>query len=70
MVDTINNLKRQLPPALADEALVGARDAAAFLNYSVSHFRTLYRAGIVPPPVKLSGRKLGWKVSTLKACIA
>jgi predicted DNA-binding transcriptional regulator AlpA len=60
---------RHLPPALADDRIVGTFDAAAFCNFSVSHFRALYRSGGVPPPIKLSGRKLGWKLSTLKAFV-
>jgi predicted DNA-binding transcriptional regulator AlpA len=57
---------RQLPPALADDRVVGTFDAAAFCNFSVSHFRALYRTGRAPPPIKLSERKLGWRMSTLK----
>jgi predicted DNA-binding transcriptional regulator AlpA len=65
MTDTIT--KHQLPPALADDALVGTAEAASFFNLSVSHFRALYRAGTIPPGIRLSGRKLGWKISTLRA---
>jgi predicted DNA-binding transcriptional regulator AlpA len=61
--------KHPLPPALADDRIVGTADAAAYLNFSVSHFRALYRNGTVPAPIKLGGRKLGWKLSTLKACV-
>lgn len=59
----------QLPPALADDRIVGTFDAAAICNFSVSHFRTLYRTGVVPAPIKLSERKLGWRLSALKAWI-
>lgn len=45
--------------------VVGAAEAAAFCNFSLAHWRRLYRAGKVPKPVKLSGRKLGWRQGTL-----
>jgi predicted DNA-binding transcriptional regulator AlpA len=55
---------------LLDDRVVGTADAAAYLNYSVSHFRQLYRRKVVPPPIQMSGRKLGWRISTLKAYVA
>ena len=59
----------QLPPALADDRVVGTADAAAYCNFCVSHFRALYRSGRAPAPIKLSERKLGWRISTLKAWV-
>jgi predicted DNA-binding transcriptional regulator AlpA len=46
----------------------GTADAAAFLNYSESHFRTLVRAGKVPQLVRIGG-KLMWRQSLLAAHI-
>jgi predicted DNA-binding transcriptional regulator AlpA len=60
-------LSSDLLETFGDDRIVGTFDAAAFCNFSVSHFRSLYRSGLVPAPIKISGRKLGWKVSTLKA---
>lgn len=44
----------------------GTTDAAAFFNYSESHFRALVRAGKVPRPVRIGG-KLMWRQSLLDA---
>jgi hypothetical protein len=44
----------------------GTADAAAFFNYSVSHFRALVRAGKLPRPVRVAG-KLMWRQSLLDA---
>ena len=55
-----------LPPDLKHNRLVGAEPAAAMLGYSVAHFRRLYRAGKIPAPVKINGRKVGWPASVLQ----
>jgi predicted DNA-binding transcriptional regulator AlpA len=44
----------------------GTAEAAAYLNYSESHFRALARAGKVPRPVRING-KLLWRQSLLDA---
>jgi predicted DNA-binding transcriptional regulator AlpA len=49
---------------------LNSAEAAAFLNFSVPHFRRLYRDGRVPPPIQLSSRKLGWKTGDLIDWIA
>ncbi len=69
MQEAIDRERQKLPPALAEDRIVGTAEAAAYCNFSVSHFRTLYRSGRVPPPIKLSDRKLGWRISTLKALV-
>lgn len=60
-----------LPPEVAAQIalnrVVGAAEAAAFCNFSLPHWRRLYRAGKVPRPVKLGGRKLGWRQGALIA---
>jgi predicted DNA-binding transcriptional regulator AlpA len=43
----------------------GTPEAAAYFGYSVSHFRALVRAGKLPQPVRIAGRKLGWRASLL-----
>jgi predicted DNA-binding transcriptional regulator AlpA len=60
---------RDLEQALSDDRILGTRDAAAYLNFSLSHFRVLYRTGVIPAPIRISERKLGWKLSTLRAWI-
>jgi len=58
-----------LPPSLAEDRIVGTAEAATYCNFSVSHFRTLVKAGRAPAPIRLSERKLGWRISTLKAWV-
>lgn len=48
------------------ERHLGTADAAAYVNYSESHFRTLVRAGKVPPPLRIHS-KLLWRQSLLDA---
>jgi predicted DNA-binding transcriptional regulator AlpA len=40
-------------------------ESAAFCKLSVPHWRRLYRAKDVPTPLKLSTRKLGWRLGDL-----
>ena len=54
-----------LPTEIAMHRIVGAADAAAFCNYSLPHWRRLYRAKKVPEPIRLSDRKLGWRIGPL-----
>jgi predicted DNA-binding transcriptional regulator AlpA len=63
------SLRYDLQQHFGDDCIIGARDAAAYCNFSLSHFRVLYRTGVIPPPIRLSGRKLGWRLSTLRAWI-
>lgn len=50
---------------IAHHRVLNTAEAAAFLNFSVPHFRRLYRNGGVPPPIQLGTRKLGWRVGDL-----
>jgi predicted DNA-binding transcriptional regulator AlpA len=54
-----------LPPDIARHRVLGTAEAAALCNISVPHWRRLYRTGKVPAPIKLSERKLGWRVGDL-----
>lgn len=58
-----------LSPDLAAYRVVGAAEAATLINVSLAHFRRLYRTGKVPAPIKISDRKLGWRVGTLLGLI-
>jgi prophage regulatory protein len=59
-----------LPQDLTADRMVGTFEAATFCGYSTSHWRQMFRTGRAPPPIRLSARKLGWKISTLRAWIA
>lgn len=65
----ITNYLDNLPPdvayRIAMRRFVGSAEAAEVLNFSLGHFRKLYRAGKVPPPIKLSERKLAWRMGDL-----
>ncbi|MEF2548995.1 hypothetical protein VQ045_17690 [Aurantimonas sp. E1-2-R+4] len=54
-----------LPPDLARHRVIGSAEAAAICNISLPHWRRLYRAGKAPAPIRLSERKLGWRVGDL-----
>ncbi|WP_152044878.1 helix-turn-helix transcriptional regulator [Aureimonas psammosilenae] len=54
-----------LPADMARNRVVGSKEAATFLNVSLPHFRRLYQTGKVPAPIKISERKLGWRVGVL-----
>jgi predicted DNA-binding transcriptional regulator AlpA len=58
------------PEEFSRHRVLNTAEAAAFLNFSVPHFRRLYRSGGVPPPIQLSTRKLGWKMADLVDWIA
>ncbi|MFH6781152.1 MULTISPECIES: helix-turn-helix transcriptional regulator [Methylobacterium] len=61
----LDDLPREVASQIAMNRIVGAAEAASFCNYSLPHWRRLYRAKRVPAPVKLNGRKVGWKLGTL-----
>jgi predicted DNA-binding transcriptional regulator AlpA len=56
-----------LPP-LPDQMLT-TQEAAAFCGFSVSHWRQMFGTGQAPPPIRLSERKLVWRLSDLRAWI-
>ena len=51
--------------APAPDRFLGSAEAATFFNYSLPHFRFLVKTGRLPAPVRISGRKLGWRQSLL-----
>jgi len=55
----------KLPPDIARHRVLATKEAAQFCGYSVFQWREFYRSGHVPPPIKLSARKYGWKVGDL-----
>lgn len=50
----------KLPDHLERIRLLNVEQLAALLGFSVQHTRRLYRAGKLPAPVKINGRKCGW----------
>lgn len=54
-----------LPADLSRHRVIGAAEAATLCNISLPHWRRLYRAGKAPSPIKLSERKLGWRIADL-----
>ena len=45
--------------------LLGIAETAAFLNLSVVHLRRLVREQKMPQPIRVTSRKLGWRVGEL-----
>jgi predicted DNA-binding transcriptional regulator AlpA len=56
-----------LPSSVTDNRILNADEVAALAGYSVPHWREMYRDGRAPPPIRLSARRYGWKVSTILA---
>lgn len=61
---------RSVQSELIYHRVLSTAEAAALLNFSVPHFRRLYRSGGVPAPLQLSTRKLGWRAGDLVDWIA
>ena len=62
--------QEKLPTDLIHDRIVNTFEAAAFVGFSQSHFRALVRTGRAPAPLRLSTRKLGWRISTLREWVA
>lgn len=54
-----------IPQSVSGRQLLDTQQAAKVSGYSVAHFRYLAKQGVAPAPVRLSARKLGWRVSDL-----
>lgn len=54
------------PSRLPPDRFYGSEETAAYFGYSLRHFMDLVRAGKLPQPVRLNGRKLGWRESLLR----
>ena len=65
MTNYLDNLPPEVASEIAMNQIMGAAEAAAFCNYSLPHWRRMYRSGAAPPPVRLSARKVGWRIGTL-----
>ena len=56
---------RSLPPGLEPSRVLNCRQAAELLNFSVVHFRRLYKTNRTPPAMRIGARKLGWRAGDL-----
>jgi prophage regulatory protein len=59
------NALDNLPVDLARHRVLDTAESAAFCNYSIPHWRRMYRTGDAPKPLKLGARKLGWRIGDL-----
>ena len=57
-----------LPPTLAPR-LINREAAAAYVNLSPNTFDELVRAGRMPRPKQLTGRRLAWDVRELDVAV-
>ena len=51
------------------DPVLSTAETAKYSGFSEVHWRRLVSAGRTPPPVRLSERKLGWRLSSLNAWI-
>jgi prophage regulatory protein len=54
-----------LSPDLARNRILDSARTAEFIGISLPHLRRQYRAGIIPPPIRIGERKYGWRVGDL-----
>jgi predicted DNA-binding transcriptional regulator AlpA len=59
------NILENLPPDLARHRVLNASQSAALIGLSLPQFRREYRKGEVPQPIRLSTRRLGWRVGDI-----
>jgi len=51
---------------IISESIASPKQTAAMLAVSVTTLWRLRRAGEFPPPIRLSTRRIGWRVSTIQ----
>jgi predicted DNA-binding transcriptional regulator AlpA len=56
---------KPLPDILEQERILNAQQAAELYGVSVATFRRQYWAGKTPPALRVSDRRLGWRVKDL-----
>jgi predicted DNA-binding transcriptional regulator AlpA len=54
-----------LPPDLLRRRVITIRDAAAMCGLSTSTFRRMRTEGTIPSPLRLSERRIGWRIGDL-----
>ena len=66
MKDNIDSL----PEGISRHRILSAAQSAALWGVSLPTWRRMYRASEVPPPIKLSARRLGWRAGDLIDALA
>jgi predicted DNA-binding transcriptional regulator AlpA len=61
----VTNTLENLPADIARHRILNSAKAAEFWGVSTRHWRRLYQDKSVPAPIKLSARRLGWRVGDL-----
>ncbi|CAM3050695.1 hypothetical protein JHFBIEKO_4411 [Methylobacterium mesophilicum] len=59
------NALADLPPDIARRRVLPTRESAAFLGVSLSTFRRLRDQKVIPDPIGLSIRRIGWRIGDL-----
>ena len=62
----LNNAK-SLPADAAVHRVLNSKQTAEVANTSERQIRRMVRAGTFPKPIRLTDRKIGWKLSDLLA---
>ena len=60
-------VERTLPQSLELSRILSARQGAALLGVSLATYRRQYRAGRLPAAIRVSERRIGWRVRDLLA---
>jgi predicted DNA-binding transcriptional regulator AlpA len=63
-------IEHHLPEHLETERVLSAYQAAELMGISIATFRRLHWAGKTPPAIRLSDRRLGWRVRDLLSHLA
>jgi predicted DNA-binding transcriptional regulator AlpA len=58
-------MMKGLPASLDENRVLSAQQAAELYGVSVATFRRQYWAGKTPPALRVSDRRLGWRVKDL-----
>lgn len=54
-----------LPADVAKYRVIGTKEAAVFCNLSINTLRRLNDRHAIPSPIRLSERRLGWRIGDL-----
>jgi predicted DNA-binding transcriptional regulator AlpA len=65
--EVTGNNTATLPPGLDALRILSARQASELLGISLATLRRLYWAGKLPAAIRISERRLGWRVADLLA---
>jgi len=63
--DPLAPLIATLPHEIARHRVLTSAEAAAFCGLSEDWWGRMHRAGNAPRPIRLSGRRLGWRIGEL-----